>query len=58
MVEYEDIGNIMHKIEDMLDCARNGSILFDQSIVSLCFEGLDIVKKMLQYKKEQRFDPL
>jgi len=53
MVGYEDIGNIMHKIEDMLDCARNGSILFDQSIVSLCFEGLDIVKKMLQYKKEQ-----
>ena len=53
MVGYEDIGNLMHKIEDMLDCARNGSILFDQSIVSLCFEGLDIVKKMLQYKKGQ-----
>ena len=49
---YEDIGNIMHKIEDMLDCARNGSILFDQSIASLCFEGLDIVKKMLQCKKD------
>ncbi|MBC7961030.1 MAG: Hpt domain-containing protein [Vallitaleaceae bacterium] len=53
MVGYEDIGNLMHKIEDMLDCARNGTILFDQSIVSLCFEGLDIVKKMLQYKKEE-----
>ena len=37
----------------MLDCARNGSILFDQSIVSLCLEGLDIVNKMLQYKKEK-----
>jgi len=53
MVGYEDIGNVMHKIEDMLDCTRNGSILFDRSIVSLCFEGLDIVKKLLQYKKEQ-----
>ena len=52
MVGYEDIGNLMHKIEDMLDCARNGSILFDQSIVSLCFEGFDTVKKMLQFKKE------
>jgi len=52
MVGYEDIGNLMHKVEDMLDCARNGSILFDQSIVSLCFDGLDAVKKMLQYKKE------
>jgi len=53
MVGYEDIGNVMHKIEDMLDCAKNGSILFDQSLVSLCFKGLDIVKKMLQFKKEQ-----
>ena len=53
MVGYEDIGNIMHKIEDMLDCARNGSILFDQSIVSLCFESIDLVKKMLHCKKEQ-----
>jgi two-component system, chemotaxis family, sensor kinase CheA len=53
MVGYEDIGNLMHKIEDMLDCARNGLILFDQSIVSLCFEGLDIVKKMLEHKSEQ-----
>lgn len=52
MVGFEDIGNLMHKIEDMLDYARNGAILFDQSIVSLCFEGLDTVKKMLQYKRE------
>ena len=53
MVGYEDIGNLMHKIEDMLDCVRNGSIAFEQSIVMLCFEGLDTVKKMLIYKKEQ-----
>lgn len=53
MVGYEDVGNLMHKVEDMLDCARNESILFDQSIASLCFEGLDTVKKMLQCKNEQ-----
>jgi len=53
MVGYDDIGNVMHKIEDLLDCVRNGSIPFDQSIVSICFEGLDTVKKMLQYKTEQ-----
>jgi len=52
MVGYADVGNLMHKIEDMLDCARNGSIPFNQSIVSLCFDGLDITKKMLLYKKE------
>jgi len=53
LVGYEDIGKVMHKIEDMLDCVRNGSLMFDQNIVSHCFNGLDIVKKMLQYKKEQ-----
>lgn len=52
MAGYEDIGNIMHRIEDMLDCARNGSISFDRRIVSLCFEGLDTVKRMLQFKKD------
>ncbi len=52
MVGYEDIGNLMHRIEDMLDCARNGSILFDQSVVSLSFDGLDNVKKMLRFKVE------
>lgn len=52
MVGYADVGNLMHKIEDLLDCARNGLIAFNQSIVSLCFEGLDITKKMLLYKKE------
>lgn len=53
MVGYEDIGNLMHRVEDMLDFTRNGSIIFDKSIVSLCFEALDTVKKMLQYKNEQ-----
>ncbi|WP_278277893.1 Hpt domain-containing protein [Acetobacterium bakii] len=58
MVGYVDVGNLMHKIEDMLDCARNGSILFEQSIVSLCFEGLDITKKMLLCKKRQGSDEI
>mgnify|MGYP000877322066 FL=1 len=52
MVGFEDIGNLMHKIEDMLDYSRSGAILFDKSMVSLCFEGLDTVKKMLQCKRE------
>ncbi|PKM75616.1 MAG: hypothetical protein CVU92_00395 [Firmicutes bacterium HGW-Firmicutes-17] len=58
MVGYVDVGNHMHKIEDMLDCARNGSIPFDQSIVSLCFEGLDITEQMLLYKKERGSDEM
>lgn len=58
MVGYGDVGNLMHKIEDMLDGARNGSIPFDQSIVSLCFEGLDVTEKMLLYKKEHGSDEM
>jgi len=53
MVGYEDIGNLMHKIEDMLESVRNGSISFNKEIVSLCFDGLDIVKKMLQARTER-----
>lgn len=49
---YEAIGNLMHRIEDLLDTVRNGSISFNQDIVSLCFDGLDIAKKMLQTKTE------
>jgi len=52
MVGYEDIGNLMHKIEDMLDCVRSGSIMFDPSVVSLSFKGLDVAKKMLDCRKE------
>lgn len=52
MVGYEDVGNLMHKVEDILDYTRNGSIIFDQSIISLCFEGIDTVKKMLQCKRD------
>jgi len=58
MVGYADVGNLMHKIEDLLDCARNGLISFNQSIVSLCFEGLDITKKMLSYKKNSSSDQM
>lgn len=51
MVGYEDLGNLMHKIEDMLDSVRNGSILFDSQTSSLCFEGIDIAKKILLSKE-------
>lgn len=48
MAGYEAIGNLMHRMEDLLDLVRNSSIPFNQDIVSLCFESIDIVKKMLQ----------
>lgn len=45
MVGYEDIGSLMHKLEDMLDLVRNGSISFNRDITAFYFEGIDIVKK-------------
>lgn len=53
MVGYEDVGSLMHKIEDLLDGVRNGAVSFEQSIVLLCFEGLDTVKKILGHKKKE-----
>ncbi|MCR4434456.1 MAG: Hpt domain-containing protein [Clostridiales bacterium] len=52
MAGFEDIGNLMHKMEDMLDYARKDAIQFDQSVVSLCFQALDTVKQMLGYKRD------
>ena len=48
MVGFEDIGNLMHKIEDMLDSARNNVITLDQNSVTLYFKGLDVTKSLLQ----------
>lgn len=58
MVGYEDLGNLMHKIEDMLDMVRNGLVLFNKEVASLCFEGLDVAKKILQSKIETYTDDL
>jgi two-component system chemotaxis sensor kinase CheA len=52
LVGYEDIGNLMHSIEDLLDCVRKDAILFDQRIVSISFDGLDIVKRILKGRAE------
>ena len=49
----EDIVNLMQNLEGMLIYARKGSIRFDKSIVSLCFEAMDIVKKILLCKSEE-----
>lgn len=51
MIGYDQIGNLTHKIEDLLDCVRKGRIHLDSEVFQLCFEGLDCVKKMLESKK-------
>jgi len=57
LMGYEDIGDLMHKIEDMLDYTRNGRLELNKDIMDCCFEGLDLVKKMLEYKLEAGSEP-
>lgn len=51
MIGYDKIGNLTHKIEDLLDNIRKGKINLDSQILRLCFKGLDYVKKLVESKK-------
>ncbi|WP_213529847.1 Hpt domain-containing protein, partial [Paenibacillus cisolokensis] len=50
MIGYEDIGNLTHKIEDMLDMIRKGRMDLDGQMLQLCFDGLDHVKRLFESK--------
>lgn len=56
MIGHDDIGNLTHKLEDMLDIVRKGRIDLDGQILQLCFSGLDHVKLMFESKKNQNDD--
>lgn len=48
MMGYEQIGNLTHKIEDMLDKVRNHALEMNNEVLHLCFEGFDLVKDMFE----------
>lgn len=52
MIGYDQIGNLTHKIEDLLDFVRKGRVSLDSQVLRLCFEGMDYVKTMFESKKE------
>lgn len=56
MMGYDDIGDLLHKMEDMLDLARGGLLEFDEALIGNCFDGLDTVSRMLEWKKEPTSD--
>jgi two-component system chemotaxis sensor kinase CheA len=56
MIGYDDIGNLTHKMEDMLDIVRKGRIDLDGQILQLCFSGLDHVKQLFESKKKMSGD--
>ena len=45
---YNDISELSHKMEDMMDLFRKGTIKLDSSAVDLLFEGLDNLELMLK----------
>lgn len=51
MVGFEDLGNFMHTIEDMLYLIRNGNLSFDRNTIDICFDGIDVAFRLLEYKK-------
>ncbi|MEB3102829.1 Hpt domain-containing protein [Ferviditalea candida] len=51
MMGYDKIGNLTHKLEDMLDYVRKGKLQLDSQVFRLCFDGLDYVKKLFESKK-------
>lgn len=55
MIGYDPIGNMTHKLEDLLDSVRKGRIGLDSEVLGLCFEGLDCVKTMVESKRA-KFD--
>ena len=52
VVGYGDIGDLTHRLEDLLDFIRNGRVEFEPGIASICLEGVDAIKGMLDSKKE------
>lgn len=60
MIGFEPIGNLTHKLEDLLDSARKDRIRLDGDVLRLCFDGLDCVKVMVESGKASvggEFDP-
>jgi HPt (histidine-containing phosphotransfer) domain-containing protein len=51
MIGFDLIGNLTHKIEDLLDLIRKGRLGLDRQVLKLCFDGMDCVKTMVEAKK-------
>jgi two-component system, chemotaxis family, sensor kinase CheA len=44
---FTEIAELTHKIEDLFDLIRNGSLSLEKYIVNKCFESFDLLKKLL-----------
>ena len=51
MIGFDQIGNLTHKLEDLLDSVRKGRIAPDSVVLRICFEGLDHVKTLIESMK-------
>jgi len=46
-MEYSDIAELAHKIEDLMDKVRKGGLIFDSGVADLLLEGADILDAMI-----------
>jgi two-component system chemotaxis sensor kinase CheA len=46
-MEYSDISELAHKIEDLMDRVRKGVLVFDAGVADLLLEGADLLDAMI-----------
>lgn len=46
-MDYRDISELAHKLEDLMSRVRNGDILFDRGVADLLLEGADLLETMV-----------
>lgn len=47
-LNLHDVHTLAHRVEDILDCARNGQMQITQDVIDLILEAVDILKGMLE----------
>ena len=52
-VGFENISSFAHKMENILDLVRKGSIIINGELVNTLLKGLDIIKKMMGSPEEE-----
>ncbi len=54
MMGFNEIGNISHSLEDLLQALKEGKIKFGEKLKEIIFEGLQVIKTLLEDKISNR----
>ncbi|MDD5066994.1 MAG: chemotaxis protein CheA [bacterium] len=56
--QFDQVGDLSHKLEDLLDLARNNKIEMNEQFSSLILKGVDLIREMLKGTDEGLKDKL